>query len=209
MSRPAATTASLATALLLSLSLALSSAEARASCTDLTKASLASSSTIRLEADSKLPARALSKAIELWQQCSNYGTGFPSFVTAEPGSRTISIEYRSREIGRYKCGSFSANKVTLYALAMTPEGSIQRCDSIAMNLAHELGHVLGLSDAEQAPACQRHVMSRINPNNRFSRSVSVEECQAAGQRWLTQAEWARVSEHRRSRLTGFVVAGGT
>ena len=59
------------------------------------------------------------------------------------------------------------------------------------NLAHELGHVLGLGDAATSRGCHLRIMSPIHEardKNLAGRSVHPEECLAVSYHWLTWDE---------------------
>ncbi len=59
---------------------------------------------------------------------------------------------------------------------------------MAQNLAHELGHVLGLNDAGDDNRCRYRIMGWVIPRKPF-RAVHPEECRSVGQRWLTPVEY--------------------
>ena len=179
---------------------------AEATCTTLQKPNVAMASTIGLVGGAQLPPAALAAAIQAWGTCANYGTGFPSLLMGDTGTRTVAIEFFPERVGAARCGDFSARTVRLYGFVDTGAGAVRPCPAVALNLVHEIGHVLGLSDAAPGRACQHHAMASINPNNAYRRWVTTEECQAVGQRWITPAEWAQVSD--RSLVTALVVAGG-
>lgn len=181
---------------------------ARSTCTVLRPSLPALAATIGIVGSDVLPPRVLERAIALWSRCANYGTGFPAFVVGPGGDQRLSVQYLPGEVGRNKCGSFAGREIRLYRFAALPSGRIEDCGSIELNLAHELGHALGLGDAVDGRACQVHVMAGISSLNEFSRRVTVEECQVVGQRWLTPIEMSTVTEDRQADLTGFVVGGG-
>jgi len=137
-----------------------------------------------------LPDGTLQRAIAHWGQCANYGSGFPVFAPGSNGDQRLSVRYRPNEIGANKCGSFAGREIQLYRRARLPEGRIANCGSLELNLAHELGHALGLGDTGRNRLCDRHVMANINRRNEFSRRVTKEECRVVGARWLTPGEIA-------------------
>ena len=63
------------------------------------------------------------------------------------------------------------------------------CGDLALNLAHELGHALGLA-AQDHPAYATTIMADLEPGNLFQRAITAEECRLAGRRWSTLIELA-------------------
>ena len=62
------------------------------------------------------------------------------------------------------------------------------CGSLPQNLAHELGHVLGLGDLQNRGSCRTEIMGFVTPTSAYRRRVTRQECIAAGSRWLTALE---------------------
>lgn len=131
----------------------------------------------------------VEEAISLWSRCGNYRSDFPVFVAGVPGTRVIWIR-RERQSFSKTCGSFAGKRVVLYDVAMSRGGKRMACGSLAQNLAHELGHVLGLEDSPRVRPCESHIMAKLTLENRFRRRVQAPECRAAGARWRTVAEGA-------------------
>jgi hypothetical protein len=59
-----------------------------------------------------------------------------------------------------------------------------------MNLAHEIGHLLGLPDASMTSSCTNFIMAELkgDGSNRTTRSVHGEECSDADTLWTTAYE---------------------
>lgn len=154
--------------------------------------------TIGLLFDDPALAPIAGQAVRSWSTCRNYGTGFPAFRVGERGTRTIQVRYVRGSDGLTRtCGEFRGDTVVLYATTVGPRGRRIPCGSLAENLAHELGHVLGLRDCPDLRACDTHAMTYIEEGtNGHGRTVKAEECQLVGQRWLTTAEHRRVQESR-------------
>jgi hypothetical protein len=135
-------------------------------------------------------------AIELWRACTGYGTDFPAFLTrgAGLGLRSIRIRRAERSDVTSQCGTFSGDTIVLHAEALDEEGRPVTCGSLEQNLAHELGHVLGLGHLEDRRRCRTHIMGVVTRTEAFGRWVGREECAAAGTRWLMAGE---VDEARR------------
>jgi hypothetical protein len=62
------------------------------------------------------------------------------------------------------------------------------CGSLPQNLAHELGHVLGLGDIQNRGSCRTEIMGFVTPTSAYRRRVTPQECTAAGSRWLTTVD---------------------
>lgn len=143
---------------------------------------------IGILADPGIEAEAVRQAVELWRACPGYGADFPGFVVGGMGSRTLRVENGGRNVNSQTCGSFLGETVTLYRFATNPNGRRVFCGPLALNLAHELGHVLGLRHPSSDLACSGDIMARINGINAKGREVSPEECRAVGAKWLTPVE---------------------
>lgn len=146
---------------------------------------------LQLETEHAKAAGILAQAIGMWERCQNYGRGFPFFVVGEPGTRTLRVEFLPEVAGDEKCGSFGQETIRIYGYQRVG-GEMFSCGDLVQNLAHELGHALGLGDGNSAQRCQLHVMSWITADNAYRRQVQPAECQAAGQRWLTAEELTSV-----------------
>ncbi len=159
---------------------------------------------LRYDADQAGTQALLEEAVAMWQGCHNYGLGFPEFLIGEAGTRTLRIEYLPEVAGDEKCGSFGQEQITIYGYQRLGD-DLYSCGDLVQNLAHELGHALGLSEAGTAQRCQLHVMAWINPDNAFRRAVQPGECMAAGQRWLTFDELGAVQASRDLRVASLTV----
>ncbi len=151
------------------------------------------------------------EGIAFWQSCINYAKGFPAITDRAPASRLVQVELR-RSSSTNRCGSFRGRTITLYVYATQTNGTRVRCPSPARNLAHEIGHVLGLADAPSAPLCKERIMSVLRDGNGERRAVGNDECQAAGHRWLTpqeNEEWEalRASLDQRFRSSSRIARG--
>jgi hypothetical protein len=142
---------------------------------------------IGLTYDNRLPREVVQAAIDFWQDCSNYREDFPSLVNGGQGTRMIDVRYTKAGPGQ-RCGSFSGSTVKLYDTARNGESQVARCGLLAQNLAHEIGHLLGLADAPDSRACQTSIMSRVHSGRFDQRQVTEAECRAVGKRWLTSVE---------------------
>lgn len=180
---------------------------ASAECSALTSGYPVVAGTIGLVPDETLNPRVIVEAIDLWKACDNYGVGFPAFRLGATGTlRQVVVKYqrvRHNPGRRKKCGWFSGNTITLFGYVATAKG-FRHCGTLSRNLAHEMGHVLGLVDAPEVLACATHIMSDLTPANLFSRFVRRDECLLLEARWLMPAELADL-ERRRRRDSGDLV----
>jgi hypothetical protein len=137
----------------------------------------------------------VDEAIDYWRACSGYGTDFPALVIAgEPGIRSIRIHYAEPSAVPLRCGMFLGHSIVLHDEASDHEGRPMSCGALAQNLAHELGHVLGLGHLEDRHRCRTHIMGPVTRSSMYGRRVSDEECAAAGARWLTEPETERARQ---------------
>lgn len=146
---------------------------------------------IGLDYGNELSFDVVEGAMGLWQSCSGYGRDFPHFIHGAGGSRTIRIKLVIGSSRSRICGVFQGSTITLYAWAIDSKSKPLSCGSQVQNLAHELGHVLRLSDVSDRFHCSTQIMSHITPSNRHRRSVTQRECAAARWSWLTPFELAR------------------
>lgn len=152
---------------------------------------------IRFDASSISAAR-VESAIALWRACRNFGSGFPELVAGEESGRRLEVDHRPDEAGPGRCGSFAGNRIILWGRQRQPDGTLRPCGAVEQNLAHELGHVLGLADAPLGASCSRRIMARLHDANLGSRRVQEDECMAVGQLWLTPSEVGRLATAGRS-----------
>lgn len=143
--------------------------------------------TLGLLLDPDLPAEVGSTAIRLWSRCAEYGTGFPTLRVDEHGTQTLRVEYDPASIGEGRCGSFRGRRVLLHAWMLDADGRILPCGPLALNLAHELGHALGLADSRET-GCRHFVMAPILVGQPTLRRPRPAECAALAERWMTSRE---------------------
>jgi hypothetical protein len=174
--------------------------DAVAQCTSLKSNSTHSAESIGIDYDDPISTRVVDQAIGHWKSCANYGNGFPPLLNNSPGTRTVTVRY-VRTSTTQRCGSFNGRTITLYSFARDDRGQRKTCGSLGQNLAHELGHVLGLRDAPELGTCRHHIMAGLNSKTAGLRRVTSEECQAVGQRWWSAGELVV-----KDRLSGFALA---
>ena len=175
-------------------------ASAEASCSTAKSGELLAEA-IDVEADSSLPPGVLDAALTAWRACPNAGTGFPVLGGAARERSGVRVRYVAGNSQQGRCGYFGGGEIVLFASARDRFGRAVPCGAPATNLAHELGHVLGLADAPADPRCRQFVMSGDDPRPGRERRVQPEECAAADAHWLTPAEGA-VLAHSWRRVEG-------
>jgi len=156
---------------------------------------------IGIVADPTLPAGVLDAALAAWRSCPASGTGFPAFAGAARERSVVNVRYVAGNSQEGRCGYFAGSEIVLFASARDRLGRTVPCGSLATNLAHELGHVLGLKDAPLDPRCRQYVMSGDDTRPGRGRLVQPQECAAADAHWLTPAEGA-VLAHSWRRIEG-------
>ena len=119
----------------------------------------------------------------MWNGACNT-ENIPLFTTGTAGT-TLNVTYNSgidTTNGNYVCGFQppGTNTILLWRYALDSGGHAIPCFNneagLAQNLAHEIGHWLGLQD-QNDPACNSHIMGPDNPN--VTRSVHSDECAEA------------------------------
>jgi hypothetical protein len=152
---------------------------------------------IGLASDGPGSTRLIEEALAAWRSCANYAADFPRLLvvdSAAPQGKTpiptslLQVRLIPGNSGNQRCGIFRGRTIVLYVSALTSSGEVRSCGSMALNLAHELGHALGLGDSDDVAACDGTIMADLSSRNIFRRAVSAEECRLAGRRWLTFAE---------------------
>jgi hypothetical protein len=138
--------------------------------------------------DASVSPAVVREAIDLWQGCANFGLGFPAVVEGGQGMRTVHVKLLPHGNGGYKCGTFRGSEIRLYGFYTDRNGRTRSCGSVAQNLAHELGHALGLDDAPSGATCQSTIMAPLTANNERRRRPSDAECSLVGQKWITPSE---------------------
>lgn len=133
-----------------------------------------------------------SSAMELGMQqwnagCGNNGDDFPAF-SFSGGPRFVDVYWNSGispVAGR--CGGFNGTTINIYERAVL-NGEVVSCgnteDAIADNVAHELGHALGLDD-QYGSNCQARIMGQVTGQDR---SVHTDECAQADYLTITPTE---------------------
>jgi hypothetical protein len=164
-------------------------------------------SAISLVSDGSVDDGLIAQALTLWQACANYGDSFPVFRHGGSGSRTVRVGRQLYKGVGLTCGTFNGSTIQLFDLYVDRAGELHPCGSLAQNLAHELGHALGLEDAPDEPLCAGSIMSPLTHSNQASRRVSVAECVLVGQKWITGDEELRVATLGNVAPYEFVVAG--
>ena len=180
--------------------LTLVATRSRAQCTTRKSTTTVWGDSIALVADSAIEPRIVDEAIQLWSQCANYRGGFPYLAANGSSPMRLTIRLRSTS-SRAACATIRGRTITLYEFATLAGQRFAPCGSLAHNLAHEIGHFLGLRDAPRNPTCADAIMATLSPGNRFVRRVRASECQSVGQRWLTPIESSMIAQIG---LPGFV-----
>jgi hypothetical protein len=132
----------------------------------------------------------MDAAASYWASCPAYGQGFPQFTTSNVSvAMAVSVVYNGG-LGTF-CGletplSPTSARIDLWAQGHDSAGNIYNCN-VTDTLAHELGHVLDLSNS----SCSGYIMgpaplSFMNGHEvAGTRSVAPLECTTVTDRWTT------------------------
>lgn len=145
---------------------------------------------IHFQAGMGISGSEIQDAIAMWDSgCSGQmGNDFPGLLNGGSGGASYTVIHGGHNPDNAHCGVHVGNTITVFDSSTKSDGSRQSCGNTTQNLAHEIGHVLGLNDAPQTAQCQNHIMAWINRNNAFSRSVKPEECNKVDSKWRTSNE---------------------
>jgi hypothetical protein len=143
---------------------------------------------LTLEYEDDVPYAVIDAAIGYWRSCPGYGSDFPVFRIRGEGLRSVRVRRAEPSEVRFLCATFHGDTIALHTAALDDFGKSVPCGSLPQNLAHELGHVLGLGDLQNRGSCRTEIMGFVTPTSAYRRRVTTQECIAAGSRWLTALE---------------------
>lgn len=134
----------------------------------------------------------IQTAISYWSSCSGYGTDIPTLQIGGTGGVPVAIQKVAgnstspeggcgRTLLDVAHGRIEGATITIW----TKESDGDSCLPVTDSLAHELGHLMGLTDTLD-DACVGRIMGRRNLGG--TRSVQVDDCAVADDKWETTAE---------------------
>jgi hypothetical protein len=144
-------------------------------------------------------SNAVANGMGMWNgtSCNTGGDDFPLFQFDSAGAgRTITVMFVAGKNPQNpaSCGNLAGNVISVYSQVNNPiTGGTASCaaaDIVTQNIAHELGHLLGL-DNQFSSSCYGFIMSQVvfQPNGAIiGRSVRPEECQQANTSNITFPE---------------------
>lgn len=138
-----------------------------------------------------LSAADLNTAISYWSDCGS-GSDMPNMQVGGSGGVPVSVTLVAGSSPTGRCGRaevhIGASSRTVVAVDITVytrQNNGASCQPISDEIAHELGHALGLDDADSA-ACRQHIMGFRDPGT--TRSVGGEDCDQVDQNWQLPGE---------------------
>jgi hypothetical protein len=133
-----------------------------------------------------LPASDLNTAAAYWSGCGA-GADIPAMQIGGSGGVPVSVTLVAGSSPTGRCGradvhvgANSRRVVAVDITVYTRQNNGSSCQPFSDEVAHELGHALGLNDADSA-ACRQHIMGFRDLGTR--RSVGGEDCDQVDQNW--------------------------
>ena len=133
----------------------------------------------------------LNAATAYWSSCGA-GTDIPGMEVGGAGGIPVNVILMAGSSPTGRCGvadvqvgATSGRVVSATIRIYTKQQNGTSCQPFSDEIAHELGHVLGLADADSA-ACKQHIMGLRNPGT--TRSVGPEDCDQVDQNWALPGE---------------------
>lgn len=133
----------------------------------------------------------LSTATSYWSGCGA-GTDIPSMQVGGTGGVPVNVILMAGSSPAGRCGvaevqvgATSGRVVSATIKIYTKQQNGTSCQPFSDEIAHELGHVLGLADADSG-TCKQHIMGFRDPGT--TRSVGPEDCDQVDQNWALPGE---------------------
>lgn len=140
----------------------------------------------------------IGTAIGYWTGCTEYGTEFPSLQLGGSGGIPVTIQKVSGNstsptgaCGFTQLDAANGRIEGATITIWTKESDGDTCDPLTDSLAHELGHVLGLTDNSDT-SCHGRIMGSRNAGG--TRVVTYDDCAGADDKWVTEAESQPVND---------------
>lgn len=139
----------------------------------------------------------LETSIDYWDGCAFYGEKLPSMTVGGSGGISVSVTKINAQspgscglsqVYPTQSGEVSRAEITVW----TTQSNGTSCEPLTDVLAHELGHVFLLRDAEPGTDCRGHIMGdRVLGQ---LRTVYSDDCEVAHDMWVTETESAPPSD---------------
>lgn len=154
-------------------------------------ASTLTGGTIALQDSSGASGSMIDAAISYWNDsCFGEGVAFPLMCAGCSGPNAYPVTVQYVDGAGPRCGVHTAHLVNDQPFASTimiyASAGGYSCAPTSDALAHELGHVLGLTDLSYAGHCYGSIMGARAPGG--TRTVTSEDCSEVDKIWRTPAE---------------------